>query len=171
MRKYPQWNQLTGLSYTACVFQMWELTTAFLISLRNHAVSKTMNPYPEWSMSILKSMNIWGMTIHCSGLLSVSRGNFSIHFLSNVPILVRNRLVCVSQRQYVNWDWGVVMVWWLRWWRSCLQRGRSRFDPWVGTMPWRREWLPTPVFLTGELLGQRSLARYKSMGSQRAGHD
>ena len=21
------------------------------------------------------------------------------------------------------------------------------FDPWVGKSPWRREWLPTPVFL------------------------
>ena len=28
------------------------------------------------------------------------------------------------------------------------------FNPWVGKMPWRREQLPTPVFLSG----QRSLA-------------
>ena len=34
-------------------------------------------------------------------------------------------------------------------------------------MPWRREWLPTPVFLPGEFHGQRSLAGYiQSMGSQ-----
>ena len=26
-----------------------------------------------------------------------------------------------------------------------MQKGR--FDPWVGKIPWRREWLPTPVFL------------------------
>ena len=30
-------------------------------------------------------------------------------------------------------------------------------DPWVGKIPWRREWLPTPVFLLGEFHGQRSL--------------
>jgi len=24
---------------------------------------------------------------------------------------------------------------------------RPGFDPWVGKMPWRREWLPTPIFL------------------------
>jgi len=24
------------------------------------------------------------------------------------------------------------------------------FDPWVGKIPWRREWLPTPVFWPGE---------------------
>jgi len=29
------------------------------------------------------------------------------------------------------------------------------FDFWVGKIPWRREWLPTPVILPGELHGQR----------------
>ena len=24
------------------------------------------------------------------------------------------------------------------------------FNPWVEKIPWRREWLPTPVFLPGE---------------------
>ena len=33
-------------------------------------------------------------------------------------------------------------------------------DPWVGKIPWRREWQLTPVFLTGEFHGQRSLAGY-----------
>ena len=36
--------------------------------------------------------------------------------------------------------------------------GRPGFNPWVGKIPWRREWLPTPVFWPGELHGQRSLA-------------
>ena len=30
--------------------------------------------------------------------------------------------------------------------------------------PWRREWLPTPVFLPGEFHGQRSMAGYSSWG-------
>ena len=29
----------------------------------------------------------------------------------------------------------------------CLQCRRPGFDPWVGKIPWRRERLPTPVFL------------------------
>ena len=33
-----------------------------------------------------------------------------------------------------------------------------QFDPWVGKFPWRRKWIPTPVFLPGEFHGQRSLA-------------
>ena len=27
---------------------------------------------------------------------------------------------------------------------------RPGFDPWVGKSPWRREWLPTPIFLPRE---------------------
>ena len=30
---------------------------------------------------------------------------------------------------------------------------RLEFDPWVGKIPWRREWQPTPVFLPGESHG------------------
>ena len=34
---------------------------------------------------------------------------------------------------------------------------RFGFGPWVRKIPWRREWLPTLVFLPGEFHGQRSL--------------
>ena len=37
---------------------------------------------------------------------------------------------------------------------------RPGFDPWVGNTSWRREWLPTPVFLPGEFHGQRSLVQW-----------
>ena len=30
------------------------------------------------------------------------------------------------------------------------------FHPWVGKIPWRRAWQPTPVFLPGESHGQGS---------------
>ena len=46
------------------------------------------------------------------------------------------------------------------------------FDPWVGKIPWRGKWQPTPVFLPGEPHGQRNLVGYiQSMGSQRVGCD
>ena len=41
---------------------------------------------------------------------------------------------------------------------------RSRFDPWVRKIPWRREWLPIPVFLPGEFHGQRNLVGYSQWG-------
>ena len=34
------------------------------------------------------------------------------------------------------------------------------FDPWIGKIPYRREWQPISVFLSGESQGQRSLAGY-----------
>ena len=37
---------------------------------------------------------------------------------------------------------------------------RPGFDPWVGKIPWRRERLPTPVFLPGESEAQKSLVGY-----------
>ena len=37
-------------------------------------------------------------------------------------------------------------------------------DPWVGEIPWRREWQPTPVFLPGKSHGQRSLEGYSPWG-------
>ena len=39
-------------------------------------------------------------------------------------------------------------------------RAASGFDPWVGKIPWRREWQPTPVFLPGESQGQKSPTGY-----------
>ena len=45
------------------------------------------------------------------------------------------------------------LPWGLRWWRICLQCKRPGFGPWVRKIPWRREWLPTLVFLPGESHG------------------
>ena len=43
----------------------------------------------------------------------------------------------------------------LEFWLSHCQLGRRRrFDPWVGKIPWRRKWQPTPVFMPGEAHGQ-----------------
>ena len=41
---------------------------------------------------------------------------------------------------------------------------RYGFDPRVRKFPWRIAWQPTPVFLSGESHGQRSLAGYSPWG-------
>jgi len=43
---------------------------------------------------------------------------------------------------------------------QCLRLKKSRFDSWVGKIPWRRAWQPTPVFLPGKFQGERSLVGY-----------
>ena len=47
---------------------------------------------------------------------------------------------------------------------TCLQCRIPGFHPWVGKIPWRRAWHPTPVILPGESHGQRSLAGYGPWG-------
>ena len=48
----------------------------------------------------------------------------------------------------------------------CQRRRHKRrgFDPWVGKIPWRGKWLPTPVLFPGESHGQRSLKGYSPWG-------
>ena len=54
---------------------------------------------------------------------------------------------------------GICFVFWFYF----LQE--TQVPPWVGKIPWRREWLPTPVFLLGEFHEQRSL-----VGNSPGGH-
>ena len=46
---------------------------------------------------------------------------------------------------------------------QCRRHKRPGFNPWVGTIPWRRAQQPT-VFLPGESCGQRSLVGYSPWG-------
>ena len=52
---------------------------------------------------------------------------------------------------------------------SPCQCKRLRFDPWVGKIPWRRQWQPTPVFLPGKSHRQRSLVGYSLRGCKGLG--
>ena len=45
------------------------------------------------------------------------------------------------------------------------QFANAKFNPWVGKIPWRRVWKPTPVFLLGESHAPLS------MGLHRVGHN
>ena len=47
---------------------------------------------------------------------------------------------------------------------SAWNAGDLGLIPELGKIPWRREWLPTPVFWPGEFLGQRRLVGYSPWG-------
>ena len=49
---------------------------------------------------------------------------------------------------------------------ACRRPKRCRFDPWVGKMPRRRKWQPTPIFLPGKSQTEEP-SGLQSMGSQR----
>ena len=47
---------------------------------------------------------------------------------------------------------------------QCRRCRRCGFDPWIGKLPWRRRWQPSPVFLSEKSHGRRSLAGYSPQG-------
>ena len=49
---------------------------------------------------------------------------------------------------------------------QCRRHKRHRFDPWVGKIPWRRAWKPTPVFLPGESPWTEEPGGLQSIGLQ-----
>ena len=51
---------------------------------------------------------------------------------------------------------------------QCRRHRRPKFNPWVGKIPWRRAWQPTPVFLPGKSHGQRSLVGYSLWGHKKS---
>ena len=48
--------------------------------------------------------------------------------------------------------------------RQCRRLKKHWFNPWVGKIPWRRAWQPSPVFFHGETNEQRNLAGYSPWG-------
>ena len=41
---------------------------------------------------------------------------------------------------------------------QCRRCKRYGFSPWLGKIPWRKKWQPTPVFFSVKSHGQRNLA-------------
>ena len=50
--------------------------------------------------------------------------------------------------------------------KNLLQCKRSKLYPWVWKIPWRKGWLPIPVFFPGEFHEQGSLAGYSPSGQK-----
>ena len=54
---------------------------------------------------------------------------------------------------------------------QCSRYRRHRFNPWVGKIPWRRAWQPTPVLSPRKSPWTEEPGRLQSMGLQRVCHD
>ena len=50
---------------------------------------------------------------------------------------------------------------------QCRRPKKWEFDPWIGKIPRRRVWQPTPVFFPGESHGQSSLVSYGPWSAKR----
>ena len=83
---------------------------------------------------------------------------FSLFILFFFYFLSLFHLICVHVVIY-DLLWGFLPRW-LSSKESACQCRRHRFDPWVGKIPWRRKWQPTPVCLPRKFHGQWSLTCY-----------
>ena len=54
---------------------------------------------------------------------------------------------------------------------QCRRHKRQRFDLWIGKIPWRRVWQPSPVFLSGEYSWTEDPGGLQPVGLQRVRHD
>ena len=63
------------------------------------------------------------------------------------------------------------LPWWLSGKEFTCQCRKYVLSPWMGKIPWRRKWQPTPVFLAGKSHGQGSLGGYSPWSLKRVGHD
>ena len=87
--------------------------------------------------------------------------------------LRRVRLDWVTKHTHTHTHEWIILTWRTGSWPP--PRGfnpcSSGFNPWVGKIPWRREWQYTPVFLPGESPWTEELGGLQSMWSQRVRHD
>ena len=156
-----------------CSGGRWEVWSVNLSVASNSLRSHTLQP-----ARLLCPWNFPGKNtgVGCHSLL---QGIFLTQGSNPGLLNCRQILYCLSHKQ-TRWDmWKLSTASslffcqpetalnnprWLRQWRIHLKCGTSQFYPWFGKIPWRREWQPTPVFLPGESLGQRSLAGYSPWG-------
>ena len=75
------------------------------------------------------------------------------------------------KRLYIFIIYVLGLPWWLSGKESACPCKRHGFDPWVGKIPWRRKWQPTPVFLPGKSHGQENLEGYSACDHKRVRHD
>ena len=82
---------------------------------------------------------------------------------SRLPYIIQASLVNVFHLLQWTHNLSRTLGIWLPWWLSnkeyccqCKRCIRHRFSLWVGKIPWRRKWQPTPVSFSGKFHGQRS---------------
>ena len=75
--------------------------------------------------------------------------HFLFHYIKSTLLINFQRVHLNIEFNWVAPNWNG-LPWWFRWWRICLECRRPQFDLWVGKIPWRKAWQPTPVLLPGE---------------------
>ena len=93
-------------------------------------------------------------------IIQRSKQNFYNNIFLEIIILseVRQRKTNIWYHLYVGFPGGSDVK------ESACNAADLGSNPWVGKMPWRRAWQPTPVFLPGASPWQRCLGGYSPWG-------
>ena len=123
-----------------------------------HSLSLTCSPIPcvFQSTGLLILNQIWNgkKQVQYSFLLT-QECNYHQHV----------KFKCTNSEVYIV----LRLPWWLSGKEFTCQCRRCGLDPWVGKVPWRRKWQPTPVFLPGKPHGLRSLVGGSPWGREESG--
>ena len=142
-------------------WEYWDSYQLFLFSFISYAA--THQPLSSLSFSLLKYLFIY-LTV--SGFCC---GTYGLRWVMQDLLLwwagsgvAASGLSCSMVCRILGFPGGSKSIY--------LRCGRPGFSPWVGKIPWRRKWQPSPVLLPGKFHGWKSLVGYSSWGC-RVGYD
>ena len=122
-----------------------------------HGVAKSGTPLIYWVCTSLREVE--STVQEMPKIKQVIRNKFTFR----AP-LVLSSVSCVEL--YVSRHQPIPLTLVAQTLKSLPSKQETGFDPWVRKIPWRRELLPTPVFLPGESHRQRSLAGCRPWGCE-----
>ena len=99
-------------------------------------------------------------SIHACSLSLESRWGFQ--FATVNPLLLQKLYNAPERKGFSGGTTGKESI------CQCRRRKWHRFHLWVGKIPWRRAWQPTPVFLPGESHGRKNLVGYSPWGCKQS---
>ena len=171
---HPLWWTLGTVMRALKIHMLWSLA---------RIVKQTLKPsFPQslWAMRLWSNDRLALGVVSCLSLISEASHPWYFKYSSNLFSLSSsgrnytcNSLVWEFSLKYLKFRAFLLAQWLKKKKRKkiSLQYSRHRLDPWVGKIPWRRKWQPTPVFLPGKSHGQRRLAVYSPWGHKRVRHD
>ena len=125
----------------------------------------------------------WEILLHISEKQHELKYDWQFHLLEGICVL--RFLLQIFRRIEVILPWWIFVSitllapcnsvsespWWFSSKESACQCRRRKINPWVGKIPWKRKWQPTPVFLPGKSHGWKSLVSYSPLGCKKFIHD